>query len=154
MAIKIKLNKSEMFQAALVGVMRQIDNLFVGRKDAYGAGKKNGWDMHIQGASGEMAFAKYRDKYWTGNLGDLKADDVGKTQVRTTASSYKKLILHNRDPDDRAFVLVAGIAPSFEILGWIWGKDGKKREYWADPVGGRPAYFVPKEVLREMPERG
>ena len=26
------------------------------------------------------------------------------------------------------------------------GGDGKQREYWKDPAGGRPAYFVPQSA--------
>jgi hypothetical protein len=33
-----------------------------------------------------------------------------------------------------------------KIVGWIRGRDGKKKEYWWEGTG-RPAYFIPQNVL-------
>jgi hypothetical protein len=148
--IVIRLSEAEMLTAAIVGARRQAENLAKGRLDAHGARKANGWQLHIEGACGEMAFAKYADRYWTGNLGDLDADDVGRWQVRTRSEHSFDLILHRTDPDDRAFVLVTGTAPVYVIRGWIMGRDGKREEYWSDPARNRPAFFVPQAALHPM----
>jgi hypothetical protein len=79
---------------------------------------------------------------------------VGNVQVRSTSGHRNCLILHKTDPDDKAFVLVTGTAPNFVLRGWIWGRDGKNEEYWRDPVGGRPAYFVPQSALLVMRKKG
>jgi hypothetical protein len=97
-----------------------------------------------------MAFAKWAGMYWAGNLGNLGADDVGAVQVRTRSRHDYDLILHPSDPDERAFVLVTGVAPEFHIVGWIWGREGKRPEYWDDPARGRPAFFVPQRALYPM----
>lgn len=145
------LSKGEMHLAATVGCLRQIENLAGCRRDAYGADPENGWTLHIEGAAGELAFAKWSKHYWSGNLGNLQADDVGRVQIRTRAKHGWELPIHPRDPDDRIFVLITGRAPQLRLRGWIWGRDGKDQQYWSDPSGkGRPAYFVPNAVLNPM----
>lgn len=150
------LTPTELEIAAAIGCKRQVENLFKYRKDAYGAGDRmldRGWEDHIQGAAGEMAVAKWAGRYWSGNLGDLKADDVGGAQVRTRSRHDYELIIHPDDHDDRAFILVTGRAPRFVLRGWIMGRDGKHSLWWRDPAKGRPAYFVPHRVLRPMATR-
>jgi hypothetical protein len=46
--------------------------------------------------------------------------------------------------------LVTGLAPVFILRGWIWGREGKRDEWWTDPACGRPAFFVPQNALRPM----
>lgn len=149
-SIAVKLTASEMIQAAVVGSMRQVQNLTKCRRDAHGLSPENGWQVHIEGAAGEMAFAKWANRYWSGNLGDLQADDVGQTQIRTRSRHGYELIVHPDDADERVFVLLTGLAPTFRIRGWIWGWDAKRSEFWKDPAGGRPAFFVPHVALHPM----
>jgi hypothetical protein len=147
------------YQIAIqVAVARQIENLQKGRPDRYGCAMDTGWQMHIDGAAGEAAFAKYMGIYWSGSLGDLKADDVGSFQVRTCNPAGKKrtsLILHEADDDSKLFVLVLGPTYSensvtFTFPGWIVAKEGKSERFWNDPTGKRPAYFVPIAALNPM----
>lgn len=152
MIVPVRLTWSELMQAAQVGVMRQVQNLREGRVDRYGASDLNGWTPHIEGAIGEMAVAKWMGLYWSGALGDLDADDVGQLQVRASAGQSARLILHPSDPDDRAFVLVTGRGPAVQINGWIVAEDGKQQQWWTDPAGGRPAFFVPQAALRCITE--
>jgi hypothetical protein len=128
-------------------MMRQIQNLKAGRKDRYGASTVDGWSLHMQGALGELVVAKLTGRFWSGAVGDLKADDVGELQVRTSEGLNNRLILHPSDPDDRAFVLVLGAPPTFKVPGWIMGRDGKNDDFFSDPRGDRPAFFVPQHVL-------
>ena len=151
--VSIDLTETELEIAALVATKRQASNLCKRRPDAHGAKPDAGWSLHIEGACGEMAVAKWAGKYWNGAIGDLKADDVGKLQVRTRSNHAYDLIVHRSDPDDRAFVLVTGLAPHFILRGWIWGRDAKRDEWWRDPAGGRPAFFVPQAALRPMVRR-
>lgn len=137
--------------AATVGLRRQIMNLRAERCDRYGF-NGDAWAVHIEGACGEMAVAKLLNRYWCGNLGDLDAADVGKLQVRTRSKHSYELILHPADADEDAWILVTGIAPEYRVHGWVTGVEGKKEEYWKDPAGGRPAFFVPQDALRPMGE--
>lgn len=147
---EVTLTAAECLQAAMVGVTRQITNLRDGRQDAYGAQKDLGWQLHLEGACGEMAFAKYAGIYWSGALGNLSADDVGEFQIRTATRPTDSLILHPKDPDDRIFVLLIGTAPTYQLRGWIHARDGKNTRYWRDPLGNRAAFFVPQSALKPM----
>ena len=132
--------------AGIAGVMRQVQNVAKGERPAHGAGDLNDWQLHIEGALGEAAMAKYLNRYWSGK-GIMRGPDVDNFDVRTRSQHSYELILHERDPDDRFFWLVTGKNGKYQIHGGIFGKDGKQREYWKDPAGGRPAYFVPQNKL-------
>jgi hypothetical protein len=61
--------------------------------------------------------------------------------------------LHDDDKDDRVYILVTGIGPTWRIQGFMTGSRGKKREWFHDrppPIGkstGHPAYWVPQSAL-------
>jgi hypothetical protein len=144
---EIILKPHEILQASHVGIMRQTENLKKSAKAAYGAGADKDWQLHVEGAMGECALAKFLNIYWPGK-GDMRGPDAGIVDVRTRSKHHYELILHERDPDDRKFWLLTGWNGTYRIHGYILGKDGKKKEYWKDPAGGRPAFFVPQSALR------
>lgn len=149
--IAVTLTLGEMNMGARGGVDRNIDGIFSNRQHAHGAALDCAWQNNIEGALGEVAFAKWSGIYWSGNFRDLRADDVGDFQVRTADNHRKKLILHPPDRDNRIFVLLTGIAPRFYIRGWIEGRDGKLQRYWGDPTGqNRFAFWVPVADLYPM----
>jgi hypothetical protein len=137
-------------QAATVGAIRQVQNLRDKRSPAYGAGRSNDWQLHIEGALGEFALAKFLDRFPSG-AHEFRARDVGAWQVRTSSRDDGDLILHDRDDDAERFVLLTGRNGAYQVRGWILAADGKRAEYWRDPVGGRAAYFVPQSALLPMP---
>lgn len=145
MSTQIKLSTWEMMIAANAGVMRQVQNLQKGRTPSYGVDEQSHWQIHIEGCLGEYALAKYLGVYWAGN--GFRQSDVGIYEVRTGSKDNYRLILHPDDADDKYFWLLCGGNGKYEVKGWILGRDGKKKEYWQDPVGGRPAYFVPQNKL-------
>jgi hypothetical protein len=142
----IALNPSEIFYAAMAGVMRQVENIKHKNRPAHGAGDTNDWQLHIEGTLGEYALSKWLNIHWPGK-GKLRAPDVGLLDVRTRKQEHHKLILHKEDEDDRQFWLLTGNNGTYVINGWIFGRDGKQEIYWSDPSGGRPAYFVPVTAL-------
>ena len=145
---EIKLTATEIMQGALIGVMRQVQNLGKGRKHAHKA-SGNDWQMHVEGALGEMALAKHLSIYY-GGVGVLRGDDVGEYQVRTTAGANNRLILHKDDPEDKWFWLLTGANGEYTVRGKILGLNGMKPEYWKDPTGeGRHAYFIPQSELEQ-----
>lgn len=150
--LTITLTTAETYHAAMIGITRQVTNLRDCRTDAYGAEKDVGWQLHCEGACGEQAFAKFFGLYWSGAIGDLKADDVGYFQVRTNSRNNGDLILHYNDPDDRIFVLLTGLAPTYTVRGWLWGAEGKDDRWWREsaPGKGRAAFFVPQSALKPM----
>jgi len=148
---EIILSTPEMLQAAMIGIIRQIQNLEANRQPTYGSGGGPLWQMHIEGAMGECAVAKYRGVYWNGNVGNLHAQDVGKYQVRTGAGDNYRLILHPEDKNEDVFILVTGAYGKYNIRGWLWAFEGKIPKFWEDPSGkNRPAYFVDQTHLHPM----
>lgn len=147
--MEVTLSWFEVFQGAACGVLRQIENLRAGRRDAHGF-SGDGWGLHVDGALAEMAAAKASDRYWEAVVsGDPRriAGDVGLVQVRSTRRVNGSLIVHPTDPDEATFVLVVGTAPSYRVVGSILGREAKDSRWWRTDTG-RPAYFVPQEVLR------
>lgn len=150
---EVTLAWSEVLIATNVGIMRQIQNLRDKRNDRYGCDPENGWTIHIEGACGEMAVAKLFRKFWSGAIGNLKADDVDNYQVRTTSKENYRLIIHPKDADDKAFILAIGLAPTYNVVGWIFGRDAKQEKFWCDPTClNRHAFFVPQSELRPLDE--
>lgn len=145
--IVVKLTPAEVLTGAHVGIMRQVQNLSKGRRQANNHDPACDWRDHIEGALGEMAVAKWLNRYWSGRLGNLGAADVGNVEVRTSTHDEACLILHGKDPDERVFVLVTGCNGEYVIRGWMFGVEGKRGRYWREPVRGRGAYFVPAYEL-------
>ncbi len=145
--VSIALTPSQMMQGLLVGGMRQVSNLKKGRAGAHGADGKNDWQLHIEGCLGELALASHLGLFWDGKLHDLSKGDIGSIEVRTRSEGWHDLIIHEEDADDARFYLLTGRNGLYEIHGYILGFLAKRSEYWKDPAGGRPAYFVPQNAL-------
>jgi hypothetical protein len=151
MGRSVTLTHSELVIAGHVGMMRHASKLINGRAESYGA--QAIWDPDIEGACGECAAAKALNRYWPPTMAfrdRMLGDLLHGVEVRTRSSHAYDLILHPKDADDRPFILVTGRAPCFEVRGWILGRDGKLQQYWSDPAGGRPAFFVPQTVLHDV----
>lgn len=145
----VRLNKYEMMMGALIGAQRQIESLVDGRVGAYGQSGKNQWEIHVQGALAEMAFAKFANEFWRGTVNTFSLPDCGKNvQIRWRSEPDYALIIRERDNDDHFYVLVTGSAPEFTIVGYIKGSAGKVNKDWIQTYGNRPpAYFVPQSAL-------
>lgn len=150
----IKLTAAQLIIAANVGAMRRASNCIKNIQPKHGCSNGEGsWEIDIVACQAEMAVASYLNLFWDGAVNNFAARDVGGiVDVRSRSKRHYQLILHRDDPDNVPFVLVWGNPPNFELSGWLLARDGKKEEYWADPAGGRPAFFVPKEVLQPMTE--
>ena len=153
--IEVTLTAAEMQHALQVGGQRHIEALEQSLPDRHGARKaKDGWGLHIEGACGELAFARAVDRYWAGPVNNFKEADVGdRIQVRTRGHSQADLIVREDDADDQAFVLVTGKAPTFQVHGWIWGRTAKNPGWWHNHGGHGWAYFVPRVFLRQIDAR-
>ncbi len=150
--IEVTLEWYEWAMAATVGLMRHAEALRCGRRNAHGLSDEDGSALHIAGACGELAFAKWRGVFWPGGINTFKNTDVGKVQVRTRSKEDYDLIVRDGDADDEAFVLVVGTGVSYGIVGWLWGREAKRPE-WSKCYGRRrPAYFVPQAALHPMEE--
>ena len=140
--------------AAWIGLRRAVGNLRNGVPDRFGAGYSNGGiEPHVHGALVELAVAQHFNLHWRGAMRMREIDVGGCIEVKSIRRATDSLLLHPDSHDDLPYVLgLVERLPVVTLCGWILGRDGKRPEYWGDPVGGRPAFFVPQSALRSMPE--
>lgn len=150
MAIRLELTPAEMLLAATTGVHRNVAAIRRGLPDVAGH-SGSGWDLHVEGACGEMAVAKHLGLFWNGSINTFRSgNDVGAWQVRTRSRADYDLVVRPNDKPENIFILVIGIAPVFDIIGWISGSDARRDE-WKQTYGGRPeAWFVPQKNMNPM----
>lgn len=150
--IEIRLPDHVVRYACMIGTERRLVGMQ--KPGRYGAIQDDGWRLDIIGACGEAAVAKHFNYFWDGNMGDFKAKDVGKLQVRANGRENGDLILHDYDSDQDIFILViATHLPLVILAGWLPGIDGKVQDYWREAgkfTLGRPAFFVPQTALHSM----
>lgn len=151
----VTLSWPEVHYGVGIGSRRQMFALQKNLQHANGLESSiNDWSIHIEGACAEEAVAKYLNIFWSGSIGELLTPDVGKFQVRSTPLAHGRLIVQKKDPDDAVFILATGTIPRFIIVGWMYGHEAKRGEWWCDPQGtNRHAYFVPQSALHLDVER-
>lgn len=149
----ITLTLPEVLNGCIVGGLRHMESVGANRKDKHGFDPKerSGLARHIEGACGEIAVAKLKDRYYSGALNSFKGADVGRDwQVKTRIDRSWDLLVRDDDHDDHIFILVTGAAPTYCIRGWMYGWEAKQPEFLRD-YGGRPeAWFVPQGRLRSL----
>lgn len=146
----VTLNRNEILMAAFVGVRRQCESIIKGLKDA-NCETENGWQVHVEGALGELAFAKALGLYWDGSVNTFKTGaDVGGIQVRTRSKPSYELIVRDNDRDEDWFALVRGKCPTYTVVGCIRARDAKKYEFRKAYGNGKPAFFVPDSALKRF----
>lgn len=112
--------------------------------------------MHRLGATGEVAAAVHLGleahlfSEQTARRGS--ADLPGDIEVKTRSRHKYDLIIQRDERPDKRVVLVTVERDKVLLQGWCVAGDVMDERYWADPAGGRPAYFVPKEGLRDITE--
>lgn len=146
----IRLTASEMMLAAQAGIMRTVENVINGAKSAHGADADGiDWTISIEGCIAEWVASRIIDSHWYGK-GQMRGEDVGGYQVRSTAYENGCLILHEEDKDDAPYILLIGKAQVWKgAMGWMYGRDGKDKKYWRSDVR-KPAFFVPVKALQPM----
>jgi len=148
--IAVTLTRFEMLIAASIGVRRHIGVAANGQHRSP-LGDGDAWGNDIEGACGEVAFAKVANVYYDGSVNTFtKGGDVGKVQIRTRRKPTYELIIRPHDRDDDVFVLVRGVAPRYQVVGWLVAREAKRAEWLHDYGDGAPAYFVPDGALRPI----
>jgi hypothetical protein len=148
--IPVTLHTYEVGLAAHVGVRRNVSAMAAGRRPAFGADPTKVWQYHVDGACGELAFAKATGRYWSGSVDTFRVGgDVGLIQVRARSRDGFELIVRDGDRGEDAFVLVTGGCPHFFVRGWCYGYEAKRREFRRNHGDRVAAYFVPPDALRD-----
>lgn len=154
--IEVTLDWFEVEMAAGVGVRRRVEAAWrQGRRDLYAvpgeAEPSSNWQTHLEGAIGELAFAKAMGRYWNGSVNTFRQNgDVGDVQIRARSLHHYDLIVRTHDRDGDYFVLLTGITPSFRVQGYILGANAKRPEWLKDHGGHGNAYFVPQSALTPL----
>lgn len=149
----IELSPPELEAAAEVGSRRHIEALKRRLPDKHGYAKADPWQIHIEGACGELAAAKALGLPWDGPVNTFRrGGDVGDLQVRTRSNHDWDLLIRPKDRPDDVFILVTGVAPSYVVRGWILGKHAQVPKYLKEYGGRPPAFFVPQRDLRPISE--
>ncbi len=158
----IHLTSSEMEVGAMMGLNRQLRCLNVSKNgesklseyiSKWGdPGKNTLWGNHIEGALGEVAVAKFLNKYISGATAFGEVDVGEYYEVRTVSSDFHKLFLKKTDKKDKYYILVRGKLGVYRIWGYITAY-----EVFADPSlfhnnGGRTtySYWVPDDRLHSI----
>jgi len=148
--VEVRLTWPEVHIGAHVGIMREIQDREQNLVNIAQAEAEGGWERHVVGALGEMAFAKWVGIFWSGSLGDYRADDVGPYQVRAIVKERHSLIIRPVDKDDKKFILVWDQTPKYFLMGWQWAGNIKRQVFVREPNGRDPAFFVPQAALFSM----
>jgi len=125
----------------------------------------SGLQLHIWGAKAEYAAAIYLESEVCTNLYTIEqyhdpaykdtrgTDLLCGVEVRSISKSWGDLIIKGKDWDYIPYLLVYNDRHSrdYDLIGWCYGYEGKKIEYWYDVGGyGRPAYFIPQNMLHPI----
>ena len=82
---------------------------------------------YVEQACAEMALAKATNQIWTESEGMIGKHD----RAYWSADEEGPLILQKTDHNDHRYFLVTGELGTYQIHGYIWGRDGKKHEFWS-----------------------
>ena len=155
----VTLTTGEVAAGVAVGIARQQEGVMRGMVDPRARvehTKREHWSGHIEGALGELAVCKALGVHWTASVNTLKGEaDIPpmlevRTRCRDAAGETPPLIVRDNDLDDRAYLLVVGVCPTYRIAGWILGRNAKRPEWTSDPNGWGDAYFVPADALTPL----
>ena len=145
--MNVDLNASEVLVAGYVGMRRNAEATFRGRKSRFPeryAGEL--WGNHIEAAHAELAVCKALGIYWGFGVNTFHAPDIHRTNMEIRWSGRSDLKIR---PDDSGVVVcVTGRCPSYRIVGWISAEDGKKDKWYH--AEHPPCYFVPHNALRDF----
>jgi len=145
----VTLSTEEMVRAAAIGVKRRVSSLDR-CQDRLLSTSRGAWDIDIEGACGELAAALALGLEWRGDVDTYKKPDLDHNiQVRTTQGNPARLRMSPRDSPNERFVLVVGVHPRYEVVGWIDGNQFREKKYWH---AERKVWYIPYELLNSLSE--
>lgn len=108
---------------------------------------------HIEGVLGEIVLAKAANLEWhetTYTKDEADLADVLEARLRTR--HWYELLILPTDKDDRLYFHITKEMgdPDYQMHGFIFGHEGKKREYWKQVTDNAPTFFVPHENLHSI----
>jgi hypothetical protein len=124
---------------------------------AYGASTvEDSIALDIVGAFGEYAVWR-----WLGRPGGQATvdrvntfhviPDVGQVEVRAASGHDRNLIIRERDPQERPYLLTTWELPEVWIHGWVYGWEARTRGQRWNPNGRHEAWLIRQRDLRPLP---
>lgn len=151
--MRVAFTAEELVRYGTAGLARCANALEMRCQGAHGFDRySERWQIDVEGVLTEAAAAKALGVPYepcVGELDTLAGDIAPGIQVRGTRYPKGSLLIHDKDQDDHAFILVTGIYGVYDIRGWIWASEGKDKSRWKE-YKGRFAYWNPQEVLRPI----
>lgn len=150
----VPLTEREVRLAGHHAVDRRVERLIDRQNDRVGGCVSDGIAGDFAGVLGEMAFAKWLDRYPTG-IGAAGAGDVGRWfEVRTVTTAGAALQVYQKDRQ-QAHVLaqVGNPLEGVQLVGWLHPEQELGADWWK-PCSGQRAdcYLVPRVFLKPMAE--
>lgn len=153
----IRLSFEEGLAAAIQGsvqMMRAISTGTVGFDHGGVSGRdlRQRWAQAIQGQMAEHAISKALGIYPIASAAGVRGDDPGGWDIRSTPWQNGHLIINGielPEMDNTRFILAVGHWPEFEIVGWIYGKDARRDEWWRGDERP-PSWWVPQSALQPV----
>lgn len=149
----IKLTKEEFLIGTMIGSYRNMRANKNNKKDAHGF-EDDGWEAHIEGACAEIAAYKLLGVFWSPSIDKQKepGGDGGYYEVRRRSKQDYDHLIRTDDAAARIHIMVVGEAPSFRVVGWIWGHEARQDRWWKNHGNRGWAWFVPQGALHDMSE--
>lgn len=147
---RINLNLTEIRNAALVGLNRQLNAIENDRQHINPSKKLADWQNHIEGACGELATAIFTGQPWTGRHGRRDEPDVGEDDVRTSPYDDGQLWLYPKEKKvpHRIFWLITGKNGKYFVRGWLRAAEGfEVAKHYDRFNNGRPAFWIEQDKL-------
>jgi hypothetical protein len=148
--LTVTLTGSELTHAAAVGAQRHVEAILARRPDRFGFDGSNGWQLHVEGACGELAFAKCLGVYWPGSVNTFSEPDVAGFEVKTRSEHWHDLIVRPGAKPEQRFALVTGSAPTYQVHGWCYARFAMQDRYWKAYGGRPPCWWVPANDLERF----
>jgi hypothetical protein len=152
LGVDVTLTWSEVASAGREGIQRRIRAMARGRQLPGGWDHKRRagrWDNDIESACAERAAAKGLGIYWPeGDMPDYGGDLPGGWHVRSTDREDGSLLVYPDDPDGGRFVLIVGVAPTYRLAGWLYGREAKDAKWASGDRLARPGFMIPQSCLR------
>lgn len=156
--MNVTLTPQEIKRAIDAAWDRYSESLASGRTDTvFDKGWMKGFEVHFFGAIGELAAAKALNCYAPLHCNEFNsmASDLTYNghmlEIRHRVSHDHDLIVRERDPKDREYVLTTGQPPGIQVHGYWPGHRDFPTEFVKDHGGyGKPAAFIPKERLTDL----
>lgn len=147
----IKLSSIDRLICQLVGGARNAAAADQGRKLENGR-RDLGIETHAIGALGEYAFARWLNINWQPLVGELDTErgDVGEFQIKSSLNRDGHLYVRTQDPDHFVYVRCFVNLTQVELMGWAYGYDVKKQEFWKVEGVHKPCYAYPQSRLLTM----